>query len=1590
MKRSSTILSGLGLILLFFLLGAALVLLERPTGELHGKITDQQGKALVGAVVKVDAYPLRISANTDETGNYSIASIPVGKYYVNVHQQGYERAYLQPQEVLEGKVTQVPVTVLEPLKPRLYINLWDATKVPGEAVALSLSGVKIQHIQFTAYRVDLLAFLKKGGEIGRLGSDLMDPTHNKGLTQLQEWKYSVPEAKRAEFEIKLPIKADDHPWVDQPGLYVIHGLADSLDRSQVFTSNTLMNRTDLGFIVKQDDTGMLVYGASLTKGTPSAGAQLYFFDEGTEVESTVTDPSGLWRGTMAKPEAGDTGNLLALMIQGDHYAYTQTPGEPYWEEEGAGYAVDGGDSNVHTFTFLYTERPLYRPGQTVFFKGIARRRNTQGTYDTIAPTQSDIVVEDSRGNFIKDFTLQVMTDGSFTGSFSLDEEAELGFYKIAATLNGYEYSHNFEVDEYRKPEFKIETTPGKEKYYAGDEISFLIDAQYFFGAPVEAEVEWSLYKSHYYYTPPGEGLLPDYWDYYEGDEAYVGGYGEFLKDGTFKTDAQGHAKVNFETPKSEDDFRYTLRMAAKDLSGRTIEREGHIVVTAGDFYFRTERQEFLAFPDKPMALTVMTRNYQDKPVSLDYQIQIERQHYDRIAKKYEFKKVERVKGKTDDAGRGTSEIKVEKGGYYHLVLSGKDSGGRKVSFTDYLWVSGSGEDSEDFGIAREVKIIPEKRQYLPGDRIKLFLVGPERDGKILFTVEGSQIYQESIVTLDGFSKQIDLELKEAWLPNVYLSATAIGSKSIFSGEAQLAISPKKHYLKIEVESDREKYQPGEEVQYEITTLNAEGQAVPAQFSLGVVDEKIYALRADRTDIKKFFWGPRPNRVGTQYSFSGYYSGGIQKEDRNLLRKNFKDTAYWEPNLLTDANGKASVSVTLPDNLTTWRATVVASTMATAVGQQTHDVISSKPLIARIAAPRFFTEKDRVDLKALIHNYSGKPQTMTVSLGLEGLQFINAQDDQTRQLTLKADEVISFNFPALAKAPGMAKVQLLAKNTEISDGVELAIPIIPYGIADHHYRQGEISAATVNQPQRADIILPVGADTRPDRSDLTVTLDTSFVAQLMGSLDYLVQYPYGCVEQTLSRFLPALMVSHISEELGLKDPMLEKKLDRVLKRGMKRLLRMQNYSGGWGWWTGDESDPFMTAYAMFGLIRSEQMGVSVPSETLSKGRDAIKKMLKDGLGKTQNYLFGAEGTTYFLNYVAALAGIPSKVSVPRSPPLEKPLPQALLALTLIESGRAPEASVLFASLERSALCERGRCHFEQKTKYTDYSVMASAWALQALVRGQIPNGYLKDGLARWLLEQRQGGHWAHTLQTAVALYALSEYARELPGSGAGVLAELMLNSASLEKINVASPHFIRKLAGCAEGQPDCEGKKKLPLASGNNPLQIINLAANPLYFQSEFVSFSAPEEILPRSEGVEVIREYVLLKRIRKEGESSETYETKPFTGEVKQGELVGVRLTLKAAEDLYYLMVEDPLPSGMEVMADIRFDKDAVYYTEKSVRDEKVTFFRSHLKAGVHVFNYALLPELSGEFFILPTIAQEMYRPQTRGSGKSGRVKVQP
>ncbi|MFO1519224.1 MAG: MG2 domain-containing protein [bacterium] len=648
--------TSLGIVFLFvlFSLAAALFYLEKPTGTVIGVVVGTDNQPIAKATVMIDNYPRNRKVVTDAEGKFRFDLVPVGKYYLSVNAKGYQANYIShEQEVKEGQLLDLKSISLKELDPNLSVSVWNSTKTPDEKVTLSIYGAKVRQIHFAAYRVDLVKYLSQGGRFQDLEKPESDPARFAGLEVAREWDETLPEEEVPQFDRKVPADLKDG------GLYLIHSLASSTDRKQVFTHNVLVNKTDLGFVVRRDESRLLVYASSFLKPQPVSGAKvLLFISEEADVPASAegapaapnapraplqessTNPQGVADFNLPASSTPPGQKVLAVMMNGGNTAFSWVPTLSSGEEEGdegegeggvegegegeggeEGAAAQPAGPPKHYRAFLYTERPIYRTGQKVYFKGILRTENDNGQYEMAPPQDVPITINNPKGDPIFEGTLKSNAFGSFWGEFDIEEEGDLGLYTLVANVGGKEFRKDFDVDEYRKPEFKVEIQPDKPRYFSGDKITFAVDTQYYSGVPVEAHLEYTVYKSAYDPVYSSE----DRPSYFMGEEEYAGGYGEVVEDGKIDTDAKGHAVITVQSAKSEEDERYTLRITAKDLTEKQVTTENDALVTAGDFYFKTERTEFLATPKKPFPITVQSFDYEGKPVSRDYEMTVERE-----------------------------------------------------------------------------------------------------------------------------------------------------------------------------------------------------------------------------------------------------------------------------------------------------------------------------------------------------------------------------------------------------------------------------------------------------------------------------------------------------------------------------------------------------------------------------------------------------------------------------------------------------------------------------------------------------------------------------------------------------------------------------------------------------------------------------------------------------------------------------------------------------------------------------------------------------------------------------------------------------
>ncbi len=633
-----------------------------------------------------------------------------------------------------------------------------------------------------------------------------------------------------------------------------------------------------------------------------------------------------------------------------------------------------------------------------------------------------------------------------------------------------------------------------------------------------------------------------------------------------------------------------------------------------------------------------------------------------------------------------------------------------------------------------------------------------------------------------------------------------------------------------------------------------------------------------------------------------------------VRSNFAETAYWSPAIVTDG-GKATVKVTFPDSLTQWHASALGLTKTVQVGEAESDVATKKDLLVRLQAPRFFVERDEVTISANVHNYTDKPQNVTVNLTSQGAtQSLDVAMVKRAPLVIQAGEEARVDWPVKVVRSGEAQIQVTAQTATASDGVKMSFPVLVHGVQRFDGKAGEIKGdgttkIALNFPQERQL----GA------SRLNVQLNPSLAGQMLEALPYLADYPYGCVEQTMSRFLPTVIVqktlrqsgvdletlrkraqaydaqakdepvseriknsgysypqgqpnardlNEMSSQLGYharsNNPIYDAKtVDKMTQEGLQRLGSMQRSDGGWGWWPGSEnSDEYMSAYVMYGLYQARRADVAVKSDVINRGRDYLVKQMKDE--DNLNLLtYIAYALTQDANYklVGRRRVIADWEKVVTGRLFEQrerlaPLSKAYLAMTLDNLGDKTKANVVVRNLENTAVIDAANGTARYKTQpaywyWWNNDVETVALALRAFDQIE-PTNKLAPMLMKWLTLQARGNHYRSTKETAEVVYTLADYVVKNKELDVDYTVKVNLNGKLARTYRVTKENALWFDNRFITGD--------VFLQDGENTLTIEKVGKGKLYWNAYTEYFSLEEPIKASGNELEISRRFFKLTR----------------------------------------------------------------------------------------------------------------------------------
>ncbi|MGB0384336.1 MAG: Ig-like domain-containing protein [Ardenticatenaceae bacterium] len=1481
----------------------------------------------------------------------------------------------------------------------------------------------------------------------RLSEAEMQTLYNKPAWQdyagnpaalVAEWSLTQEEGLPAEANestltpATLPLDAEQ-----RSGLYFLRVTTPDSPDDYPLEDKTILLFAPLNLTVKQTPDEIVVWATDMASGSPRADVEIKIIDEESNatVASGRTDGEGLYRYALPfGDQPNGTRSFLVKSYQPD--GTINGIAAPNWSGDASPWAFGYGleQAPPQLYGTLYTERPIYRPGHTIYYKGVLRQREGRAfvlpTFPTLDSNANTIEVAlQYQGEVLDAQEVTLSPFGTFHGAFQLSEDAPTGYYnlllqqeEIGYCLPNYcfweQLNADFQVAEYEPPTFEVTVDTNAEALIQGEAATAAVLANYYSGGGLaDAPVRWNQFSRDYYFDVPA---LAGYWNWQDNEGLSPrGGGGPFspsqpdplAKNGTSTLDAAGSTTISLDidlSVETEEDAqpaaphsrRLIIEAIVTDIDESLIAGRSEMIVHAGEFYIGLRPESYLGRVGTPFTWDIATADTTgaldgNREVSLEF---YQREWTSQVAgfgwtRTFTDTLIATEQVTTDQNGRAMVEFTPPAGGSYTVLATGEDSRGNQVRSRGYFWVTDR-SGSVLWGVTNDSKLelTADKQEYQVGDVARILIPTNVEGMTALISEELFAVKEISVRTLESTAEVIEIPITEEMIPNVYINVVAVSGTSserpapeFRMGYVKLVVStaPKALNLQItpasppELEGQENEgvLQPGETITFNVQIRDVAGQPVVGELSLAMVDKAVLALAEDRqTSLMDAFYRQRPLSVQTGSSYTinldrvnetftaearglgggGGGGGGAPDEVRNEIL----DTAYWKADLVSDANGEAQVTITLPDNLTTW--TIIAKALTAdgpLVGEYKSDLLSTKPLIVRPNLPRFFVVGDEADVPVVIHNNSQQAFEALVTFEATGLSLRDgastnsnnnnegSQGTQSVLLAPNSRQVVTFPVqvpPAFSNVGSdhSALVTLRVEGGGLSDALEQRLPIYklssPEVVASSGVMRPDQEATVEN------IQLPEEID--PTQGDLTIELAPSLAGATEATLEWLEGYPYESVEAVASRLLANSASLQALQLLEQKTPAdgerqaLQNALQEQIAAGVSKLLEWQNDNGGWGWWasnSSEDSTPWLTAYTLLALYEAELAGAEVAHDPLPAAIPYLQEWLNNTTALQGDTQLDTHAFVLYvlseINHIAPdlLANAGLQQIAQSLFKMQTPLSYGndgraflMMALHNTESPSEMVQSIAAELTGRTRLSATGT-HWEEEEPELltfDSGLRSTALVLRALARIPLPpdashsdRAYtLMPQTVRWLMNARQNGHWESTQESAWAILALTDYMQISGELDANFDYQIALNQEVIFNGQASSDNLTEAvtleiaIADLLEQETNQLAIAPVPPSAGQQN-------TGQLYYSAWLRTYLPVENLDARNQGIGVTRRYESVDEL--ESPSGNTLQsTGGQIDSVTVGDLIQVRITVDAPNALHYFTLEDPIPAGFEVV----------------------------------------------------------------------------
>ncbi|MDB4948499.1 MAG: alpha-2-macroglobulin domain protein 2 [Gemmatimonadetes bacterium] len=1416
----------------------------------------------------------------------------------------------------------------------------------------------------------------------------------------------------------------------------------------------LVQVTDLAVHARVGVDQAVVWVTGVSDGRPRAGVAVTLHDTaGAPRAAARTDARGIatLTGFRPTPRKGDCGDdcrwtsfegYVSAQLADDRALVGINAYDPDLGPYAFGVSSAWGEERAPVAGAVFTERGIYRPGEPVYAKAIVRR----GPLGALAPPpRGDSLrwrFSDREGKALREVTGSLSRFGTADQTLRLPAELPLGSYGVEILMrrDGRWRSvgtTSYQVAEYRPPEFLVDVATDSQPHFAGQTVGATVGARYLFGAPMaHAPVRWSARQT---VVGPWEIVVPGMDGYVLGDE---GGWDDEawgqdlpLGSGVDTLDARGFRELRVKAEPQPDGRPARLFIDAQvvDANRQTVSGSASVLVHPADFYLGAKVEGGGYFwasgaPVRVGVVAVRPDGHAVTGVTVTSSVVREEWHTVRRERDGVYDEVGQWVSDTvatcrltTAAGPAPCTFTPREGGRYTVSLASKDPQGRAVHTRFSRWAVGGGwvpwNDESKF----KMDVVPDKPRYSVGDTATVLIASPFTDAEAWVTVERERVLEQRRVRITSGTYTLRLPVTEAYAPNVFVSVVVVrgrtgrmgtvgdpGRPTLRVGYAELRVTPEVKRLAVEVKPLRDEYRPGDTARVRVRVRDAGGRPQASEVTLWAVDEGVLSLTGyhtpDPIDLVYQARGLGMRLASNLVSVAPQVPEG-QKGTRSpggggghdltgVLRSRFRPTAFFLGSVVTDASGEAVASAALPDNATTFRVMAVAVTAGDRYGAGSAPLRATKPLLARPALPRFVREGDDFLAGIVVNHRFGAPVQALVRADATGITLAGPA---SQTVSLLAGRGAEARFRFTAPAGDSATFRFRATGGGEEDGVQVRLPIRPANRPVVHSASGMLrDTATV------EMVLPEELD--PARSRLELGFGTSPLAIVQAYQRRLDVYPYDCSEQVASQALPLIALYRARQAGG--PAVVPADARARIERAVRVLSRRQRQDGAIGLWDArDWSSPWLTGYAGRVLLEARAARVAVSDSVLARMGRYLTRALHDPTLLREVRAQDSD-VQWVMSERLAAADLLSRLGRPDVPAENVLLGQAsrmawedrvVLAEVLGRRGMREPALRLLDAAWAGAHLRGARLVLPNAAFNEGFYFPSRVRPVARLMTATLalrPEHPSLGALAETLLQQgsaatRDG--WS-TQDYSSALLALLRYDGTQRGAaermvrvtqGGRVLAERRARRAE-------GRDSLASLAGLVSTLPDGRKVLRVSLRAAG--------AGGGIYYHLAVREVASRPAFTPRDEGIAVERWY----------ESVDTH--RPLTS-VAEGQVVRVRLRLTVPDERDMVVLDDPLPAGLEAVdLSLRtvspFTPDVLGSEEETparswlfgswnsgmwspfdhteIRDDRVVYFARALWKGTYSATYLARATSAGRFTSAPAHAEEMYNPGVHGRSGGG------